>query len=64
MLNPIRKARLLAGLSQGDLAREMGLSQGAVSLWERGKTSPSAPKLKRLAVLLNTTVDELLKEVS
>ena len=64
MLTAIKKARLIAGMSQGELARQMGLSQGAVSLWEQGKTSPSAPKLKRLAEVLNTTVDELLKEVS
>lgn len=63
-MNPIRRARLLAGISQGDLARELGLSQGSVSLWERGKTNPSAPKLKRLAEILNTTVDELLREGS
>lgn len=62
MLNAIKKARLIAGISQCELARELNLTQGAVSLWERGKTKPSASKLKQLAQILDTTVDELLTE--
>lgn len=62
MLNAIKKARLIAGISQCDLARALNISQGSVSLWERGKTKPTAGKLPQLAKILDTTVDDLLTE--
>lgn len=62
MLNSIKKARLIAGISQGELAKELNLSQGAVSLWEQGKTKPTVGRLKQLAAVLNTTVDKLLED--
>ena len=42
----IRTARVDAGFtSQEKLAREMGLTSGAVGLWERAKTLPSVVHL-------------------
>jgi len=40
--------RVARGWSQHDLARHLGLSSGAVSLWEAGKRTP--PRLVRLAL--------------
>jgi transcriptional regulator with XRE-family HTH domain len=36
----IREARLASGLSQADLASELGVRQSSVSQWERGTTAP------------------------
>lgn len=61
MLNPIKLARLRAGLSQKALAKELGVSVGAVCQWEKGITNPTAKRLKPLAKILATTVDDLLR---
>lgn len=61
-MNQIKKARLVVGLKQTDIAREMGVSSAAVSHWENGYTMPAAGKLKKLAAILKTSVSELLGE--
>lgn len=56
----IKKARLAMELSQKEVAVSLKVAQPTVSAWESGDKFPSAKNLKRLASLLNTTVDELL----
>ena len=58
----IRAARERLGIPQGKLAQMIGTTQGAVSQWELGITRPETGKLKKLAEILQTTVDELLEE--
>ncbi len=53
-------ARNKAGLSQRDVAENIGISDAAVSMWETGKTSPRASLLPTIARLYGCTVDELL----
>lgn len=55
-----KSAREKSGMTQRDLAAELGIDQSAVSLWEIGKTQPRAKLLLRLANILGCTVDELL----
>lgn len=55
-----KSAREKSGLTQRDLATELGIDQSTVSLWEVGKTQPRAKLLPRLARILGCTVDELL----
>lgn len=57
----IRELRRRAHLSQGDLARRLGMRQGPVSNLEQGKNFPSAQVLLRLAAILNTTTDRILQ---
>lgn len=56
----IREARKSQGLSQEDLAIRMGLTQGAVSQWERGETYPALDLLTQLAIVLCASTDWLL----
>ena len=56
----IRELRRRAHLSQGDLARRLGMRQGPVSNLEQGKNLPSAAVLLRLAAILNVTADRIL----
>jgi len=58
----LQEARAKAGLSQRAVAKELGITDAAVCLWETGKTMPRAALLPRLAALYNCTVDELLRE--
>ena len=60
----IRQARERIGLSQIELAQAVGVSQGAISQWEKGLTHPSFKVLRTLARVLNTTIDEIVGEES
>lgn len=57
--NSIREYRLKAGLSQGQLAKLVGLGRSAVSLWERGLRLPPLPTVFRVARELGTLVESL-----
>ena len=57
----ISVARKRAGISQEELAERLSVTQGAVSQWENGATSPRTEMLLRIAEVLNVTVDELLR---
>lgn len=58
----IRDARKIKGLTQTQLAQQLGVTQGAVRQWEAGATSPSAGKLAKVASLLDLPVVELLSD--
>lgn len=60
-LYDLKLARDRAGLTQEDIAESLGVSRQAVSMWETGKKSPSSRNLKKLADLLNVSVDSLLR---
>ena len=49
------------GLTQLELARQMGVTDKAVSKWERNLSFPDVASLPKLAEVLGTSVDELLE---
>ncbi len=57
--NHLKRHRLNAGLSQGDLANLAGISRQAYSAVESGKAGPSTEVALRLAKCLGTGVDSL-----
>ena len=50
------------GLSQEDLAEQLGVSRQSVSKWETGQSVPDLDKIIKLADLFGVTVDELVRE--
>lgn len=56
----LTNARKQCGLTQSDIAEKLEVSFQAVSLWERGETSPEIGKLVELAKLFHVTTDWLL----
>ena len=50
------------GLSQAELAEQLGVSRQAVSRWEGGYTLPSLEKLKLIAKLYRVSLDWLCNE--
>ncbi|HZT91699.1 MAG TPA: helix-turn-helix transcriptional regulator [Gaiellaceae bacterium] len=44
----IREARLLAGLSQGELGARVGKHRAQIARWERGAVEPSFETLREL----------------
>ena len=56
----IRRIRLERGMTQSALAEVLGVSDRAVSRWERGSACPDVLLLPRLALALSTSADALL----
>lgn len=56
----LRTLRRQRGWSQKELAARVGISRGAVAMWESNRSAPDADMLVRLAELFGTTVDTLL----
>lgn len=60
----LKKYRLKALMTQNELAKKLGVSSSAVTMWETGARKPNIIMLKRLSKLLNCTTDDLLKDIS
>ena len=58
--NAITYLRKRAGYTQKDLADRIGISDKAVSKWERGLGLPDIGYLRKLSILLDTDTDSLL----
>ena len=58
-LMALRKKR---GMSQEELADQLGVSRQAVSRWELGATLPDAPNLLKLSDLFGVSIDYLLHD--
>ena len=58
----IQKLRKEAGLSQEELACQLGVSRQAVSKWERDSGYPETEKIVHMSRLFNVTLDYLLNE--
>lgn len=50
------------GLSQEELAEQLGVSRQAVSRWELGQTLPDIPNLLQLCELFGVSADYLVKD--
>lgn len=59
--NTISDKRRVAGLSQFQLAKLLGVSDKAVSKWENGKAKPTTNTLRKLAALFGVPLEELLQ---
>lgn len=53
-------ARKKSGLSQEDVAEKLGVSRQTISKWETDETLPDIQQAKRLALLYNLSLDELI----
>ncbi len=58
--NNIKHFRKKQGLSQEDMATELHVTRQAVSNWETGKAFPDIDMLKRIAVTLDTSVNDII----
>lgn len=56
----IREARLDRGLTQDQLAAEVGVSRSAVAQWETGRTGQVTGNLSRIAMALEVNVEHLI----
>lgn len=56
----IKNLRRKNFLSQTAFAKKIGVTQGSVSQWENGLTSPNSEQLRSIASMFNISIDELL----
>lgn len=58
----LHRLRVRKGLSQGDVAAQLGVSAPSISGWESGRSRPKHARLDQLADLLGVSPTELLEE--
>ena len=58
-MTDLKNIRRIVGLTQSDLARQMGVTQSMVAKWETGDSYPRGELLTKLADTLGCTIDEL-----
>jgi transcriptional regulator with XRE-family HTH domain len=56
----LKKIRTKKGISQGDIAKELGVSRGFISTIENGKTNPTLATITKLAKAVGASVNDLL----
>ena len=56
----IKELRLEKNLTQGGLAKQIGVSQKAIDYWERGINEPKASYIVSLCDFFNVSADYLL----
>lgn len=59
-MNKLRQIRRSKDISQEELAKALGVTQGAVSGWERGSWNPTLETLRKISRVLKCTVEELI----
>jgi transcriptional regulator with XRE-family HTH domain len=50
------------GYSQTELAKEMGVARQTINRWEMNRAKPSFHNLKKIARVLDVTVEELMED--
>ena len=61
-MNGFKRARLIKGYTQAEVAKLLGVAPVSVSKWEAGKGLPKAKRMPEVADVLGTTVSDLLNE--
>ena len=56
----LKKIRLERGMTQGEIADAIGMSVTAVCYYETGAREPNLETLRKLAKVLECTIDELI----
>ena len=56
----LKRLRVESGITQAQLAKEIGVVQGTIYFWENGTNEPTATYLVRLAKFFKVDCDQLL----
>ena len=59
-MNRIKELRTAKGLKQTDLAKRLGVTQGALSGWENENYEPDIKALKKMSEIFGVSVDSIL----
>lgn len=56
----LKAIRVMRGISQGDAARELGISPDTLRSYEQGKSFPDVLMIKKIEDLYQVSYDELI----
>lgn len=56
----LKAARINAGLTQSEAAKKLNVSKDSISNWERGKTFPDVPLLKKIESLYGVDYKDII----
>lgn len=62
-MTALYKYRKAKGITQRELAEKLGVTQPTIAQYETGVRKPDIVTLKKLAVLLECTTDQLLEPI-
>lgn len=62
MYTKYSKLRNEKGLTDYQVCKATGIPPSVISYWKNGKTTPKTDKLVKIAALLETSIDNLIKE--
>lgn len=62
-MTAMREYRMKKGLTQAQLAEKIGVTASCITMWENGDRNPNMIALKKLAIVLDCTIDELLAPI-
>ena len=57
----IRNIREERNITPNELALKLGVSLNTIYNWESGKTLPTTELLPQLSIVLNTSIDDIIK---
>lgn len=60
--NNIKELRRRSGLNQTEFAKKIGVTQGAISLWEGGRTRPNAEQLKAISDVFGVSIESIISD--
>lgn len=55
------KMRDDAGITDAEVARRSGVAKATLTEWKKGTYTPKTDKLRRIAVALGATIDDLIE---
>lgn len=62
MLTPLKKARMEKGLTQWQVAQQIGISERMIGYWERNRQHPSTKQCFLLSKILEASVEILFPD--
>ena len=60
MYRILKELRIEHGLTQKELALQLGITQDSISLWEKGKRTPDTQYIIKMAEIFNVSTDYLV----
>jgi transcriptional regulator with XRE-family HTH domain len=58
--NNLKEIRKSNNLTQKEVAIQLNVVESCYANWEQGRTEPNISMLRKLAVVLNTSIEELI----
>lgn len=56
----LKEIRTRKQMTQGEVAKACGITQGCYNHWEQGNRNPKPEMLRKLSQVLDCTIDELV----